>query len=222
MRTLRGILWDNDGVLVDTEGLFYEANQELFAEHDFDLSPELFFDWFLCDNIGAWHVLEQRGYTSEHIHHLRIDRNERYSKRLQSGRQLVLPGVKQVLAKLHNQARMGIVTSSRRDHFDMIHQDLDLLPHFEFVITEEDYPHSKPAPDPYLLGLNKLALPAHQCIVIEDSPRGLTSAIAAGIPCIVIRNALSKHYPFEGALTVVDDYVELMEAFRKIADLASR
>lgn len=217
---MKGILWDNDGVLVDTEGLFYEANQELFAEHNIDLSPQLFFDWFLCDNIGAWHLLEQRGYSDEHIHQLRIDRNHRYSKRLQSGKRLILPGVKQVLSALQNRARMGIVTSSRRDHFNMIHQNLDLLPHFEFIITEEDYQHSKPAPDPYLLGLKKLALPAQQCIVIEDSPRGLRSATAAGIPCIVIRNALSRHYTFEGALAVVDDHVELMDVLRKKAYIA--
>lgn len=217
---MKGILWDNDGVLVDTEGLFYEANQELFAEHDIDLSPQLFFDWFLCDNIGAWHLLEQRGYSGEHIHQLRIDRNHRYSKRLQSGQPLILPGVKPVLSALQNRVRMGVVTSSRRDHFNMIHQNLDLLQHFEFVITEEDYPQSKPAPDPYLLGLKKLALPAQQCIVIEDSPRGLRSAITAGIPCIVIRNALSRHYPFEGALAVVDDYVELMDVLREKAYIA--
>lgn len=211
---MRGILWDNDGVLVDTEGLFYEANQELFAEHDIDLSPQLFFDWFLCDNIGAWHLLEQRGYSSDHIHQLRTDRNKRYSKRLQSGQHLVMPGVKQVLTALQNRARMGIVTSSRRDHFNMIHQNLDLLAHFEFIITEEDYPQSKPAPDPYLLGLKKLALPAQQCIVIEDSPRGLKSAIAAGIPCIVIRNELSRHYMFDGAHCVIDRLEDLLEVLR--------
>lgn len=214
---MRGILWDNDGVLVDTEGLFFEANRELFAEHDIALSPQNFFDWFLCDNIGAWHLLEQRGYSNEHIHQLRIDRNRRYSNRLQSGQQLLLPGVKELLATLREHARMGIVTSSRRDHFNMIHQDLNLLPHFEFVITEEDYPNSKPAPDPYLLGLKKLALPAQQCVVIEDSPRGLRSAIAAGIACVVIRNELSRHYRFEGAFAVVDTHAQLLNVLKAAA-----
>ncbi len=214
---MKGILWDNDGVLVDTEGLFYEANQELFAEHDIDLSPQLFFDWFLCDNIGAWHLLEARGYTSEHIHRLRTDRNQRYSKRLQSGKQLVLPGVQSILTRLQGQARMGIVTSSRRDHFNLIHQNLGLLQHFEFVVTEEDYPRSKPAPDPYLLGLTKLDLPATECVVIEDSPRGLAAAIAANIPCIVIRNALSRHHTFAGALAVVDEHSELLDVLREKA-----
>lgn len=211
---MKGILWDNDGVLVDTEGLFFEANQELFAEHGIQLTSQQFFDWFLCDNIGAWHLLETRGYTSEHIHQLRADRNQRYSKRLQSGKQLVLPGVKQLLTTLQGQTRMGIVTSSRRDHFNIIHQDLDLLQHFDFVVTEEDYPHSKPAPDPYLLGLKKLELPARECVVIEDSPRGLAAATAANLPCIVIRNALSRHYPFDGAAAVVEDYRELLDVLR--------
>lgn len=205
-----GILWDNDGVLVDTEGLFYEANRSLFAEHGIELNPDHFFDWFLKDNIGAWHLLEARGASPVEIHQLRIERNRRYSLSLQSGENLAIPGVKQALIQLQTKARMGIVTSSRLDHFHMIHQQLDLLPHFEFAVTEEDYANSKPAPDPYLLGLKKFSLPTENCLAIEDSPRGLQAANAAGLRCIVIRSELSRHFAFDGAYCVVEGVGELL------------
>jgi HAD superfamily hydrolase (TIGR01509 family) len=204
-----GILWDNDGVLVDTEGLFFEANRSLFAEHQIELSPNLFFDWFLLQNLGAWHLLEARGMNAAEISLLRDERNRRYSKLLQSHSDLEIPEVKALLTILQDKAKMGIVTSSRADHFHLIHDRLNLLEHFEFAVTEEDYPNSKPAPDPYLLGLSKLAIPREHCLVIEDSPRGLRSAISAGLSCVVIRNQFSRHFAFDGAYRVVDNYADL-------------
>jgi HAD superfamily hydrolase (TIGR01509 family) len=211
---MKGILWDNDGVLVNTEGLFYEANRALFAEHDIVLTPEQFFDWFLCDNLGAWHLLEARNYPPEEIVRLRADRNHRYAQHLQNSSNLAIAGMQEVLSTLAENTRMGIVTSSRHDHFHMIHRPLNLLGHFEFVVTEEDYHNSKPAPDPYLLGLKKLGLAPQDCLVVEDSPRGLRAALAAGLRCIVIRNELSHHYPFTGALCVVDTPGALLEALQ--------
>jgi HAD superfamily hydrolase (TIGR01509 family) len=205
----RGLLWDNDGVLVDTEGLFYEANRSLFAEHNIVLSPALFFDWFLLQNLGAWHLLEARGMSTAEIGLLREERNRRYATLLQSQSNVEIAGVKILLTSLQDKAKMGVVTSSRADHFHLIHSQLNLLEHFEFVVTEEDYPNSKPAPDPYLLGLSKLAIPREHCLAIEDSPRGLRSAISAGLSCVVIRNQLSRHFAFDGAYRVVDNYADL-------------
>lgn len=213
-----GILWDNDGVLVDTEGLFYEANRSLFAEHGIALSPNLFFDWFLLQNLGAWHLLEARGMSIAEIGLLRDERNRRYSTLLQSHSNLEIAGVKALLTSLQHKAKMGIVTSSCADHFHLIHSQLNLLAHFEFVVTEEDYANSKPAPDPYLLGLNKLAIAREHCLVIEDSPRGLRSAISAGLQCVVIRNQLSHHFAFDGAYRVVDDYTDLGNVIEEFLD----
>lgn len=216
MTKIRGILWDNDGVLVDTETLFYEANRRLFAEHDFDLSHQHFFDWFLLENLGAWHILQGRGYSDQHISALREQRNDYYTELLAQSKNLLIDGIKPALATASQIGRMGIVTSSRRDHFEQIHQQLqaqghDLLQHFDFVIAEGDYRDSKPAPDPYLAGLARIGLQADECLVIEDSPRGLRAALAAGLRCIVIRNAFCTGYDFLGALTVIGHHTELSE-----------
>lgn len=214
MARLRGILWDNDGVLVDTESLFYQANQRLFAEHDVDLTHQHFFDWFLLKNLGAWHILQDRGYSDHTIAELRDRRNHYYADLLQSSTELLIPAVKLAIESISDHMRMGIVTSSRRDHFDQIHTRLreqghDLLPHFDFVVTESDYQESKPAPDPYLLGLQRINLDPAECVVIEDSPRGLRAALAAGLRCVVIRNAFCEGYDFPGAHEVLQDHTEL-------------
>lgn len=215
---VRGILWDNDGVLVDSERHFYQANRDFFAPHGIQLSEQNFFDWFLLDNYGAWHLLAERGVTAVQIAALRTERNRQYSEHLRRRRPPEIAGIGALLARLTGQVAMGIVTSASREHFDLIHQDLGLLPHFQFVLTEESYTHSKPSPEPYLLGLQQLQMTAENCLVIEDSPRGLQAASAAGLRCIVLRGELTRHHDFTGAWRVVDDVAQL-EA--EIMDLLS-
>jgi len=205
---LRAILWDNDGVLVDTELLFYEANRDLFRPFGLELSAQHFFDWYLADNCGAWHLL-QPPLTAAQIEAQRQGRNVRYAERLASEHIPAIDGVAEVLASLAPRVRMGVVTSSNRDHFEIIHRRLDLLRHFEFVLTHESYTNSKPSPEPYLLGLQRMGVGADEALVIEDSPRGLQAATAAGIRCIVVRNALTRHHDFPGAWRVVDTMAQL-------------
>ncbi len=205
---LQAILWDNDGVLVDTERLFYEANRELFAPLGVTLSEQHFFDYYLADNCGAWHLLEPQ-LSIEQIEVERSERNRKYALRLASEQIPAIAGVAEVLASLAPRLRMGVVTSSNRDHFHIIHGRLDLLRHFEFVLTHECYVHSKPSPEPYLLGLQRLGLGPEQCVVVEDSPRGLQAATAAGMRCLILRNHLTRHYAFPGAYRVVDSMPQL-------------
>ena len=107
-------------------------------------------------------------------------------------------------------------SSSHCDHFEQIHQQLqaqghDLLQHFDFVAAEGDYRNSKPAPDPYLAGLDQIGLSADECLVIENSPRGLRAASAAGLRCIVIRNAFCRKYDFPGSSYVIEHNENLGE-----------
>ena len=206
---IKGILWDNDGVLVDTEHLFYEVNRDLLLEHEVALSEDDFFNWYLAENHGAWHILLQNGLNAEEIPDLRDERNRRYSQRLLQEGNLAIEGCAKVLAKCAARVPMGVVTSANRDHFDIIHARHDLLRHFQFVLTAEDYRDSKPAPEPYLKGLDRLGLAGADCLVIEDSPRGLQAARAAGIECIVLRNRLTRKFSFDGAYRVVNSMEEL-------------
>ena len=208
---ISGLLWDNDGVLVDTERIYFEVNRDFLRTYGLELSAKDYLEWFLCSSRGAWHLLQERGATLTEIESCRQQRNSLYTARLLSEPDLAVPGVEAILSKLSPRVSMGVVTSSRREHFDAIHRRLTLMRHFKFALTIETYQHSKPSPDPYLLGLRHLNVPAHECLAIEDSPRGLQAAIAAGIRCLVLRTALTRQHPFIGALRVVDNMDELSD-----------
>lgn len=213
---LKGILWDNDGVLVNTETEYFEANREVLGQHGVELTHRHFMDWFLTDNCGAWHLLHEKGYDGERVAALRGQRNALYGQRLASGRPLAIPGMLDVVQSLAPRVPMGIVTSSRRDHFETIHRGLDYLPHFRFVVTEDMVRQTKPAPEPYLLGLEKLGIAARECVAVEDSPRGLQAARAAGLRCLVLRHPLFGGVGFEGAHLVLDTPAQLLHVLEQL------
>ncbi|MEC5161066.1 HAD superfamily hydrolase (TIGR01509 family) [Janthinobacterium sp. CG_23.3] len=209
MKKIKGVLWDNDGVLVNTEQLFYETNREVLLEHGIALTRKQFFDWFLCYSYGAWHLLQQKGYSEQRIEALRRERNRRFGEKLAQADNLINSSVDAVLSDLWRRVPMGVVTGSFREHFEQSHRDSRLAGYFDFVVWREMYINEKPEPDSYLMGLERLGLPAHACLAVEDSPRGLRAANAAGLECIVLRTDLTRGHAFDGAFCVVDSMDEL-------------
>ena len=209
---LSAILWDNDGVLVDTERFYFQANRDYLRRHGIELSEAQFLAWFLADNCGAWHLLEAGRASPAQIAAWKRERNALHLELIHAASHLMTPGIDTLLARLAGRVEMGIVTSATQASFDAIHARLDLLRHFRFALTAETYGRSKPAPDPYLLGVARIGRPADECLVIEDSPRGLAAARAAGLRCIVLRSHLTQGHDFAGADGVVDSIAELGEA----------
>jgi HAD superfamily hydrolase (TIGR01509 family) len=204
----KAILWDNDGILVDTEPLYCEATRQVFAGAGITLGDDDFRDMFLTGNMGAWHLLTAQGRSRSEIERIRDERNEIYGSLLR-GRDHAIDGVRDVLQILHGRYAMGVVTSSRRDHFEIIHTTSNLLHYFDFVLTREQYANAKPDPEPYLAGIARTGFNAAQCLAVEDTPRGLTAATGAGAQCVVIPNALTSGGDFAGAYKILRDIREL-------------
>jgi HAD superfamily hydrolase (TIGR01509 family) len=120
-------------------------------------------------------------------------------------------GVTDVLSALSRSFEMAVVTTARREDFQLIHQSRDLLGFFRFVLTIEDYRRPKPEPDPYLAGLERFGARPDQTVAVEDSARGLRSTLAAGLDCIVVRSPFTAAQDFSGAWRVVDSIQEVPE-----------
>lgn len=205
------LLWDHDGVLVDTEGLYFRATREALESVGVNLSSEQYRQLFLVGGNGAWHLAAQHGVSEEHIKQLKQQRNERY-RQLLVQEEVLFPGALTLLAELTPHFRMAIVTSTLREHFDAIHQRTGLPQHFELILTRHDYVNSKPEPEPYLLAMAKLNVSPEDCLVIEDSERGLRAAKAAGIACWVLPSPLTRGSSFAAADRQLNDLTELRTA----------
>ena len=101
--------------------------------------------------------------------------------------------------------------SSLSAHFEIIHKRSNLLHLFDFILTREDYGKSKPDPEPYLLALANSRQAIKDCLVIEDSPRGLAAAKAAGLDCWVIPSDETSGQDFSSADSVLGSIEEVAE-----------
>lgn len=205
---IKAILWDNDGILVDTDELYFSATRDVLSKVGVDLTRDLFIQISLSQGRSTFDLAAEQGLSQEVITQLRADRNRRYSDLLKGGVR-VLDGVEDTLRQLHGKVSMGVVTSSRREHFEIIHTTTGLLPYFDFVLTREDYRRSKPDPDPFLTAIKRNGLKGEHCTIVEDSERGLAAAKAAGIRCIVVPTSLTQAGNFSGAYRVFESAREV-------------
>ncbi len=213
---IKSVFFDNDGVLVDTERLYFEATRQTMASHGVELSREAFMEYFLRQNLGAWHLLQESGYSIRSVEDLKRQRDALYSALLRS-EDIEIPGAEAVLATLHGRVTVGIVTSSHRDHFAIIHERTGFTRYFDFVVDGDDCQHTKPDPEPYRRALERTGHAAQECLVIEDSERGLLAAKAAGIECWVIPTELNAGSDFSRADALLNSIGEIPERLSRSA-----
>lgn len=205
---IKAVFWDNDGVLVDTEKYYYRATKELFANYGAELTEDDYLKYYLQNNTGAWHLLGKAADDKEFLKRLRTERGDIYIKYLLQGDHSV-PGAEDVLNYLAGKYKMGIVTSSRREHFNAIHQQTGFLKYIDFTLVREDYKNSKPDPEPYLKALEISGVLPDEALVIEDSERGLLAAHNAGIKCWVIPSEFSGPGAFGNADKILENIAEV-------------
>lgn len=208
----KAILFDNDGVLVDTEALYHRANREVLATAGVDLDEAAHIELYLRQGIGAFHLAAERGLSAAEIAALREARNRRYVE-LVANEDILIPGVFALVRRLAERYRLAIVTSAEPEPFARSHARTDLLPFFEVILTRADTVRAKPDPDPYLLAVSRLGLRGADCLVIEDSERGLRAAKAAGLACWAIPSGLTRGSDFSAADAV---FADLQTAARRL------
>jgi len=214
--TIKALLFDNDGVLVDTEILFLEATVQTLAPLGIHVDEDVYREISLRRGQSVIDLARDVGASSEEVEALRAQRNVRYAELIDAGVRTI-GGVVEALESLHGRFPMGIVTSSYRDHFEQIHARSGLMRFFDFVLAAGDYGRHKPHPDSYLAGAGRIGHPPEHCLAIEDSERGLRAALAAGMRCVVVPNALTAGADFSGATRVIERLDELHGVLEELA-----
>jgi HAD superfamily hydrolase (TIGR01509 family) len=204
------VLWDNDGLLLDSESLFFDMTRSFFAEAGVHLDESYWGIEYLGNAKHSSEIAEELGMSAELIRPLLERRNEAFVKRISRSVPL-MPKVRETIEALSGKVRLGLVTGSPRDKVELMHGPNGLLDRFDVIVTDDEVRNSKPHPEPYLKALELLGLKPEQCLAVEDSLRGLSSANAAGIDCIVVPNSLTRAQRFDLAVTVEDDVSAVLE-----------
>lgn len=205
----RHILFDHDGVLVDTESWFFKAGERALADIGFTLDKNQYLH-DMTRSGGTWRQARAAGVDEELISRQTAVRDRYYQEYLRT-EDIEIDGVLDALAELSKHARMAIVTTSKRRDFAVIHENRDILRFMEFALVREDYRLPKPDPEPYLTALHRLGAAKPDTLVVEDSARGLNSAVAAGLDCAVVHNAFTSSHDLSQATHHISSLADLKE-----------
>ena len=216
------VIFDFDGIIIDSETPEYEAHRSIFEECGVPLSID---EW--CDQVGiwtsnsAWWFDRLRERAAEAPDHSTFEANKR-----RRFRELVkmepLPGILRLIDDLSTGGvRLAIASSAPDRWVRRAIGELGLLSTFHTIVTGNEVERVKPAPDVYLEAARRLMLAPHRAVAVEDSSPGLAAARAAGMRTVVIPHRLTERQDLSRADLRARDARELtVETLRALIDRA--
>jgi HAD superfamily hydrolase (TIGR01509 family) len=204
---IRGVLFDLDGTLADTEPLQWQAYRRALAPFGVDVGMGEYRRHWIAVEGGAEYACTRYG--------LPIDADELRRRKTIEYRALIAagvaprPGARQVLERLRRHFRLAVATNSVRGDVDVVLGHLGFASLLEAVVVREDYIAAKPAPDAYRAAAHALALMPRACVVVEDTTRGVQAGLAAGCTVVALATELTFDNDFTGAARRVTTLDEL-------------
>jgi HAD superfamily hydrolase (TIGR01509 family) len=201
-----GIIFDLDGVIIDSEGLQYRAYCRVLEPFGVRVSREEYGREWIGAGRGPEYAVKTYALPMA-PNELRALKNPVYQELLHEV--ALMPGAADALARLGTHFPLALATNSRRDEVAFVLDRFDLRRHFTALVTREDYLAAKPEPDAFLTAAARLALPPSRCVVIEDAYKGVVAAYRAGCRCIAIPHDFTVDNDFALATRVIASLEEL-------------
>lgn len=208
---IRAVIFDFDGLIVDTESIGYQTWKEIFDSHGHDLPVERYAQVIGTNfDIGydPRRDLEERTAKDFDWELMELQRRARETELRTTLR--VLPGVLERLAEARTlNLKTAVASSSPLSWIAPWLEQLELRDHFHHVTTVDDTGKVKPDPSLFIHAAEKLGVHPDEVLIFEDSLNGLRAANAAGMRCIVIPGPMTRHLEFPGAFRQVDSLLDV-------------
>jgi HAD superfamily hydrolase (TIGR01509 family) len=209
-RAIEAVIFDMDGVLIDSEPIHFEATRALLADRGVDYVPDVNENFFGCTDYDVFHALRSRYGLAEDEAQLSSAWVER-SVTLLSGPLVPMRGVPDELHALRRSGlRLALASSSAPPIITATLTGLGLSGLFEFTVSGHDVERGKPAPDIFLEAARRLHVRPEALLVVEDSFNGLSAAVAAGIRCAAVPCPSTAGQDFGRAAVRLRDLTELV------------
>ncbi|MBN1439934.1 MAG: hexitol phosphatase HxpB [Anaerolineales bacterium] len=184
---LRAVVFDMDGILIDSEPFWRESEIEIFGRHGLQLTES---DCILTTGMRIGEVTrywyDRRPWNGPPPEILAAEILRGVIRRVRE-RGEAMPGLMDALGLFRSRGlRLALASSSARSLIDAVLDRLGVRPYFEAVCSAENEPRGKPHPDVYLAAATSLGVPPQACLAIEDSIAGVQAAKAAGMKCIAV------------------------------------
>jgi beta-phosphoglucomutase len=202
-----GVIFDMDGVLVDTGWAHRQAWYDLAAKEDLQMTDAFFQETFGMQNTAILPILRP-GISRDEMERLGDWKEQRYRQIVQAHPELA-PGAEALLQDLREHGfRLAIGSSAPPENLDVFWGPLSLANWFEARVTKEEIAESKPSPQTFLRAAEKLRLAPDRCAVVEDAVPGVQAARAAGMPVVAVTTTRDRA-DLTGADRIVDSLAAL-------------
>ncbi|BFL48412.1 HAD family hydrolase [Lactonifactor longoviformis] len=211
---LKGIIFDMDGVLINSEPVHYEIWKMTMKERKVDLSYEIYKPC-IGSTAGFLMNLLSEAYGVDKDDRKLMEEHEAIKWKVMKERGYpLIEGVPELLGRLKQAGyRLAIASSSPEPYIRDVVRSLELEPYFHVICSGESVRNPKPAPDIFLRTAKLLGLSPDECIVVEDSTNGCRAAKAAGICCVGYYNPDSGEQDLSTAEIIVEGYEEIDGGF---------
>lgn len=199
-----GVALDMDGLLFDTEKLYWDVGDTVLQRRGFRFSHEL--QQRMMGRVGtqALRQMVDHHQLNDTAETLLAESNELYAERLVQGVD-PMPGLEDWIEMLvESKIPFGLATSSQRKFVDVIFDSIAWRDQLAFVLTGDDVVNGKPHPEMYLSAAEKLGIPPAAMLVLEDSGNGCAAAVAAGAYAVAVPSEHTRGQDFSGAKLVAD------------------
>ncbi|CAN5892239.1 HAD family phosphatase [soil metagenome] len=184
---LEGILFDMDGLLLDSERLYLEASRQAFGEYSFDLQTEAYLECICTPDVQAVEILRAAYGEALPVEQVMARAATLYGERVRAEPVPLKMGCLELLNFLQaNDIKRAVVTSTRTEMAEHKLKLAGIREAFAFVVGGDQVERSKPDPAIYRRGVEKLGVPVEACLVLEDSENGVRAAVAAGLRVIQV------------------------------------
>jgi beta-phosphoglucomutase len=211
---IRTVIFDMDGVIIDTEPIHHHAFFTQFAELGITVSNELYASFLGSSTRNVFQQLKQTFDLPQPVDELLLRKRELFNQAFDEDANLdLLPGVRALIEDIGQHGlQMVLASSASKATIARVFNRFGLGPYFTHQVSGEDFVQSKPNPDIFLHAAALAETPVAECVVIEDSANGVAAAKAAGIYCIGYASPHSAGQDLHLADRVIQHFSELSTA----------
>ena len=208
MKQYQAIIFDMDGVIIDSEPLHERAYLEIFSEKGYGETHGVNFD----DYIGRTDKVLIEDFVAKHQPSFTVENLSDWKKdrflQLMRNEEPIFEDLPELVERLAGRYPLAVASGSLHPVIDAVLALKNLRQHFRVCVSSSDVAHGKPAPDIFLHTAKLMNVAPRDCCVVEDSAAGVTAACAAGMDVIAITNSLPRA-KLNGATHIVDSYSEI-------------